>query len=328
MLSHNYVVCMAGQIARAWQRTCRRRRVDAAPAVPPERDLDRGRRHALGRRLGEHRPALLGLGLLARGPPQPGDDRVDARLARDPRRQRRRPPRSGRPPAATVRGRADAARHRPHLARAVRVPHVQWRLRADRGVAHRGVAAGRGEPSGRGGQGERHRARGAAPRRRRPRGRGRARSARSAAGRGFPTRCSRATGTARPTPSPSSGTCGSTPATSRASTTTASSTSSTARRTRCAGGREHLELRDGEDVPRPRRDPRRRGARGAERDGRGRGEGHLCAATRRRAHAEELCRWAAERVPYFAIPRYIEFRDDLPRNPVGRVLKYELRDRA
>jgi crotonobetaine/carnitine-CoA ligase len=40
---------------------------------------------------------------------------------------------------------------------------------------------------------------------------------------------------------------------------------------------------------------------------------------------EQLCRWAAERVPYFAIPRYIDFRDDLPRNPVGRVLKYELR---
>jgi carnitine-CoA ligase len=41
---------------------------------------------------------------------------------------------------------------------------------------------------------------------------------------------------------------------------------------------------------------------------------------------EELCRWMAERVPFFAIPRYVEFRDDLPRNPVGRVLKYELRD--
>ena len=40
---------------------------------------------------------------------------------------------------------------------------------------------------------------------------------------------------------------------------------------------------------------------------------------------EELCRWVAERVPFFAIPRYVEFRDDLPRNPVGRVLKYELR---
>jgi crotonobetaine/carnitine-CoA ligase len=41
---------------------------------------------------------------------------------------------------------------------------------------------------------------------------------------------------------------------------------------------------------------------------------------------EELCRWTAERVPYFAIPRYVEFRDELPRNPVGRVLKYQLRD--
>ncbi len=42
--------------------------------------------------------------------------------------------------------------------------------------------------------------------------------------------------------------------------------------------------------------------------------------------AEDLCRWLADRVPYFAIPRYIEFRADLPRNPTGKVLKYELRD--
>ena len=41
---------------------------------------------------------------------------------------------------------------------------------------------------------------------------------------------------------------------------------------------------------------------------------------------EDLCRWAAERVPYFAIPRYVEFRDELPKNPVGRILKYQLRD--
>lgn len=40
---------------------------------------------------------------------------------------------------------------------------------------------------------------------------------------------------------------------------------------------------------------------------------------------EGFCRWTIERVPYFAVPRYIEFRSDLPRNPVGRVLKYELR---
>lgn len=41
---------------------------------------------------------------------------------------------------------------------------------------------------------------------------------------------------------------------------------------------------------------------------------------------EELCLWSAEQMPYFAVPRYIEFRKDLPRNPVGRVLKYVLRD--
>ncbi|HEV7526272.1 MAG TPA: AMP-binding protein [Acidimicrobiia bacterium] len=45
-----------------------------------------------------------------------------------------------------------------------------------------------------------------------------------------------------------------------------------------------------------------------------------------RVSEEELCRWVADRVPFFAIPRYVEFRADLPRNPVGRVLKYQLRD--
>ncbi|KSQ25033.1 ATP-dependent acyl-CoA ligase [Pseudomonas aeruginosa] len=41
---------------------------------------------------------------------------------------------------------------------------------------------------------------------------------------------------------------------------------------------------------------------------------------------EELCRWAIERVPYYVVPRYIEFRNELPRSPVGRILKYRLRD--
>lgn len=41
---------------------------------------------------------------------------------------------------------------------------------------------------------------------------------------------------------------------------------------------------------------------------------------------EELCRWTVDRVPYFAVPRYIEFRKDLPRNPLGKILKYQLRD--
>ncbi|MCR5870934.1 MULTISPECIES: hypothetical protein [unclassified Sphingomonas] len=43
---------------------------------------------------------------------------------------------------------------------------------------------------------------------------------------------------------------------------------------------------------------------------------------------EELCRWSVENLPYFAVPRFIEFRAALPKNPVGRVLKYELRDQG
>jgi carnitine-CoA ligase len=41
--------------------------------------------------------------------------------------------------------------------------------------------------------------------------------------------------------------------------------------------------------------------------------------------AEALCLWSVERLPDFAVPRYIEFRTDFPRNGVRRVLKYELR---
>jgi crotonobetaine/carnitine-CoA ligase len=42
--------------------------------------------------------------------------------------------------------------------------------------------------------------------------------------------------------------------------------------------------------------------------------------------AEELCAWCIDKVPYFAVPRFFEFRSDLPRSPVGRILKYQLRD--
>jgi crotonobetaine/carnitine-CoA ligase len=41
---------------------------------------------------------------------------------------------------------------------------------------------------------------------------------------------------------------------------------------------------------------------------------------------EALCRWCIEEFPYFAVPRYIEFRGELPKNPVGRILKFQLRD--
>ncbi|MFL6206601.1 MAG: AMP-binding protein [Acidimicrobiales bacterium] len=43
---------------------------------------------------------------------------------------------------------------------------------------------------------------------------------------------------------------------------------------------------------------------------------------------EDLFRWCIDELPYFALPRYIELRAELPRSPVGRVLKRELRDEA
>ncbi|MBB3860919.1 crotonobetaine/carnitine-CoA ligase [Novosphingobium hassiacum] len=44
--------------------------------------------------------------------------------------------------------------------------------------------------------------------------------------------------------------------------------------------------------------------------------------------AEDLCTWCLDKVPFFAVPRYIEFRrdKDMPRNPTGKILKYQLRD--
>ena len=40
---------------------------------------------------------------------------------------------------------------------------------------------------------------------------------------------------------------------------------------------------------------------------------------------EELIRWCDERMPYFAVPRYVEFMDSLPKTPTERVEKYKLR---
>ena len=60
---------------------------------------------------------------------------------------------------------------------------------------------------------------------------------------------------------------------------------------------------------------------------RGRREGHRGAQPgARRSPRRSSAAGSLDRVPYFAVPRYIEFRADLPRNPVGRVLKYQLRD--
>jgi carnitine-CoA ligase len=42
---------------------------------------------------------------------------------------------------------------------------------------------------------------------------------------------------------------------------------------------------------------------------------------------EELFAFFCEQVPSYAIPRYVEFLDDLPRTAVGRIMKYKLRER-
>jgi len=44
--------------------------------------------------------------------------------------------------------------------------------------------------------------------------------------------------------------------------------------------------------------------------------------------AAELCEWSIDKVPYFAVPRYIEVVDELPKNPFGRVLKYRLQEKG
>jgi len=42
----------------------------------------------------------------------------------------------------------------------------------------------------------------------------------------------------------------------------------------------------------------------------------------------EFMDFCVERVPFFAVPRYVAVVDDLPRNAVGRILKYRLREQG
>ncbi|MFN8026815.1 MAG: AMP-binding protein [Acidimicrobiia bacterium] len=42
--------------------------------------------------------------------------------------------------------------------------------------------------------------------------------------------------------------------------------------------------------------------------------------------AEEIFVWSIDMVPYFALPRYVEIRDELPRTPLGKIMKRELRE--
>jgi crotonobetaine/carnitine-CoA ligase len=44
--------------------------------------------------------------------------------------------------------------------------------------------------------------------------------------------------------------------------------------------------------------------------------------------AAELIAFCEPRLPYFAVPRYLEFMDDLPTTENGKVQKYKLRERG
>jgi crotonobetaine/carnitine-CoA ligase len=43
---------------------------------------------------------------------------------------------------------------------------------------------------------------------------------------------------------------------------------------------------------------------------------------------EALCRFVNDNAPYFMVPRYVEFLDELPQTPTNRVQKYKLRERG
>jgi crotonobetaine/carnitine-CoA ligase len=44
------------------------------------------------------------------------------------------------------------------------------------------------------------------------------------------------------------------------------------------------------------------------------------------ADAEGIWAWCDERLPYFAVPRYVEFVEALPKTPTAKVRKTELRE--
>ncbi len=45
------------------------------------------------------------------------------------------------------------------------------------------------------------------------------------------------------------------------------------------------------------------------------------------ASADDLIAYCRERMAAYKYPRYVEFRDELPKNAAGRILKRSLRER-
>ena len=40
----------------------------------------------------------------------------------------------------------------------------------------------------------------------------------------------------------------------------------------------------------------------------------------------ELIKYCEPRMPYFAVPRYLDFRPDVPKTENGKIMKYKLRE--
>ena len=77
-------------------------------------------------------------------------------------------------------------------------------------------------------------------------------------------------------------------------------------------------------APGRRRGRRRRGAR--RRGGRrGRDQGGAWCGAGAALDAESVWAWCDERLPYFAVPRYVELAPELPKTPTSKVRKNELR---
>ena len=93
--------------------------------------------------------------------------------------------------------------------------------------------------------------------------------------------------------------------------------------------REHLVVRGRAGAAEPSGGRRGRGLSGALGAGRGRGDGgRRRARGRRRSTRPSSSRFCRTRLPYFAIPRYVEVVADLPRTENGKVQKFRLRERG
>ena len=292
MLPHNYIVSLADQIARAWQR-----RADDVVLTPlPLFHFNAISVCVVGTLLvgGQRgdRTALLGEQLLARGQAHRRDDGLDARVARDPRS---RTPTTIPTRPGTSCGSARRRRCRPTPTASGRSASGARRSAAGYGLTEASLVS-----HARRGRAEQARAR---------------RASRTATS----SRCASSTTTTSRSPVGEVGEIVCRPdrpepdvrrllEPARRDRRRDSQPLVPHRRPRPARrrrlhllrrpqegraappGREHLELRDGEDVVRPRRrSARRRGARGAERARRGRREGHRRAAGRCRRSPKKSC---------------------------------------